>query len=77
MKTLHYTDSRPMTSMELVFMQPLKPETLLKRFQHYIESSDWDERIIHKQPLIDKICLVMLIVLSLTLFPLIVVALLK
>jgi hypothetical protein len=66
-----------MTSMECVFSQPLKPATLLRRFQHYIETSEWDERIIRKQPLMDKICLVMLIVLSLTLFPLIVAALLK
>jgi hypothetical protein len=66
-----------MTNWELVFIQPPKPATLLRRFQLYIETSDWDEQIIREGPLIDKICLVMLILLSLTIFPFIVAALLK
>jgi hypothetical protein len=77
MKTLTYTDARYATGRELVFLPSLRPAICLRRLRHYIETSDWDERMIRKGPVVDKICLVILIVSSITLFPLIVGALLK
>jgi hypothetical protein len=55
----------------------MKPATLIRRFQHYIETSDWDEQIIRKEPLFDNICLVAVILSSLAISPFIVAALLK
>ena len=77
MKTLTYTDSMYMTIRELVFIQSLKPATLLRRFQRYIETSDWDEQIIRKGPLFDKICLGTLILSGLAISPFIVAVLSK
>lgn len=77
MKILTYTDSRHMTNRETVFFRPMKPATLIRRFQHYIETSDWDEQIIRKEPLFDNICLVAVILSSLAISPFIVAALLK
>ncbi len=77
MEMLTYIDSRRMTSMELVFIQPLKLATLLRRFQRYIETSDWDEQIIRKGPLVDKICMGTLILSGLAISPFIVTVLLK
>jgi len=77
MKTLAYTDSRHMNIREEVFIRPLKPATLLRRFQLYIETSDWDEQIIRKQPLADNICLVVVILSGFALLPCIVAAFLK
>ena len=77
MKTLTYTDSRHMTNREKVFIQPLKPTTLLRRFQLYIETSDWDEQIIRKEPLFNKICLVAVILSGLAISPFLITALLK
>lgn len=56
MKTIFYADSRRMISRERVFIQPLKSESLRRRFKRYIETSDWDEQIVRKQPVIDVIC---------------------
>ena len=77
MKTMTYTDSRHMTSRELVFIRPLKPTTLLRRFQRYIETSDWDEQIIRKEPLFNKICMAAVILSGLAISPFIVASLLK
>ena len=77
MKTLTYTDSRHMANREKVFIRPLKPATLLRRFQLYIETSDWDEQIIRKEPLFNKICMVAVILSGLAISPFIVAALLK
>jgi hypothetical protein len=77
MKTLTYTDSRHMTNRDLVFIRPLKPATLLRRFQRYIETSDWDERIIRKEPLLNKICLVAVILSGIAISPFVVAALLQ
>jgi hypothetical protein len=77
MKTLIYTDSRHMTRRDLVFIRPLKPATLLRRFQRYIETSDWDERIIRKEPLFNKICLVAVILSGIAISPFVVAALLQ
>ena len=77
MKTLTYTDSRHMINREREFIQPLKPATLLRRFQHYIETSDWDEQIIHKEHLFNKICLAAVIVSGLAMSPFLIAALLK
>jgi hypothetical protein len=77
MKTLTYTDSRHMTSRERVFTRPRKSATLLRRFQRYIETSDWDERIIRKEPLFNRICLVAIILSGLAISPFIAAALLK
>jgi hypothetical protein len=56
MKTIFYADSRRMISRERVFIPSLKSESLRRRFKRYIETSDWDERIVRKQPVIDMIC---------------------
>ena len=77
MKTLTYTDSMYITVREFVFIQSLKPATLLRRFKCYIETSDWDEQIIRKGPMIDKICLGTLILSGLAISPFIVAVLLK
>ncbi len=77
MKTLTYTDSRHMTSSGRFFIRTLKPVTLLRRFQCYIETSDWDEQIIRKEYLFDRFCLVAVILSGFTMFPFIVAALLK
>jgi hypothetical protein len=77
MKTLTYTDSRHMNRRELVFIRSLKPATSLRRFQRYIETSDWDERIIRKEPLFNKICLVTVILSGIAISPFIFAALLK
>ena len=77
MKTMTCTDTRYMTRREIVFTRPLKPATLLRRFQRYIETSDWDEQIIRKEPLFNNICLVAVILSGLTMFPFIFTALLN
>jgi hypothetical protein len=77
MKTLTYTDSRYMARREIVFTRPLKTATLLRRFQRYIETSDWDEQIIRKEPLFNKICLLAVVLSGLAISPFIVTALLK
>jgi hypothetical protein len=77
MKTLTYTDSRHMIRRERVFTQPIKPVSLLRRFQRYIETSDWDAQIIRKEPLFNKICLVAVILSGLAVSPFIVAALLQ
>jgi hypothetical protein len=77
MKTMTYTDSRRMINQERIFIQPLKPATLLRRFQRYIETSDWDEQIIRKQPFIDKICLASVILSGLAISPFIIASFLK
>jgi hypothetical protein len=77
MKTLTYTDSRHMIRRERVFTQPIKPASLLRRFQRYIETSDWDERIICKQPITDKLCWGVVILSSLAISPFIISALLN
>jgi hypothetical protein len=77
MKTMTYTGSRRMTRREIVFSRPLKPATLLRRFQRYIETSDWDEQIIRKQPFIDKICLASVILSGLAISPFIIASFLK
>lgn len=77
MKTLTYTDSRHMIRRELVYIRPLKPATLLRRFQRYIETSDWDKQIIRKEPLFNKICMVAVILSGLAISPFVVAALLQ
>jgi hypothetical protein len=77
MKTLTYADSRHLTNREKVFIRPLKPAIILRRIQRYIETSDWDEQIIRKEPLFNKICLVAVILSGLAISPFIVAALLK
>jgi hypothetical protein len=77
MKTMTFADSRNMTSRENVFIRALKPAKLLRRFQRYIVTSDWDEQIIRKQPVFDKLCWGVVILSGLTISPFIVAALLK
>lgn len=77
MKTLTYTESRHITNRGKVFIRPLKSATLLRRFQRYIETSDWDEQIIRKEPPFNKICLVAVILSGLAISPFILAALLK
>jgi hypothetical protein len=77
MKTLTYTDAKHMTSREWGFIQPLKSATMRRRFQRYIETSDWDEQIIHKEQLLNKICLLGVILSGLAISPFLIAALLK
>ena len=77
MKTLTYTEARHMVSRERVSIQFLKPETLLRRFQRYIETSDWDEQIIQKEHLFNKICLIGVILSGLAISPFLAAVLLK
>jgi hypothetical protein len=77
MKTLTYTDSRQMIRRERVFIRPVKTASLLRSFQLYIETSDWDEQIIRKEPLFKRICLVAVTLSGLAISPFIVAALLK
>lgn len=77
MKTSTYTDSRHLIRRENVFIRLLKPAKLLRRFQRYIVTSDWDKQIIRQQPVIDMICWAVIIMSGLTMYPFIVAALLK
>ena len=77
MKTLTYADARHIISRERGFIQPLKSATPLRRFQRYIETSDWDEQIIYKEHLINKICLIEAILSGFAISPFLVAALLK
>ena len=77
MKTMTYTDSRRKIRREIVFIRPVKPAKLLRRFQRYIVASDWDEQIIRKQPVIDMICLAVVIMSGLAISPYIVASFLK
>lgn len=77
MKTFIYTDSRHIISRERDFIQLLKPATLLRRFQLYIETSDWDDMIIRKEYIINQICLVAIILSGLAISPFLISTLLK
>lgn len=77
MKTMTYTDARHLISRERVSIQFPKPANLLRRFQHYIETSDWDKQIIQKEHLFNKICLIGVILSGLAMSPFLVAALLK
>jgi len=77
MKTITYTDSRHLAGSDMVFIRPVKPATPLRRFQLYIETSDWDEQVIRSKRLFDSICLTAVILSALALFPFIVAAVLK
>jgi len=77
MKTMAYTDSRGMAGNDMVLVRPLKPATSLRRFQRYIETSDWDEQIIRMEPFLNKICLIAVILSGLILSPLLLAATLK
>jgi hypothetical protein len=77
MKTMTYTGSRRIINQERIFIQPLKPSTILRRFQRYIETSDWDEQISRKQPFIDNLCWGVVILSGLAISPFIVASFLK
>lgn len=77
MKTFIYTDLRHIISRERDFIQLLKPATLLRRFQLYIETSDWDEQIIRKEHLLNSICLFTVILSGLAISPFLISTLLK
>lgn len=77
MKTLTYTDARHIIDRNRDFIQPLKSATLIRNCQHYIETSNWDEQIIKKELLFNKICAIGVILSGLALSPLLIGALLK
>jgi len=77
MKTLTYTDARHIINREQDFIQVLKPANLLRSFQRYIETSDWDEQIISKEHLLNKICLIGVILSGLAISPFLFAVLLK
>lgn len=49
----------------------------LRRIRYYIEHSDWDERILAKEPWLDKICGGIVIAAMLYLVPLVVAVFLR
>ena len=77
MKALTYTESRHMAARELFSIHPLRPARLLRRFKRYIETSDWDERIIRMEPLFNAACMMAVILCGLILSPIILAAFLK
>jgi len=77
MKTMTYTDARHLITGDRDFVQPLKSASLLRRVQRYIETSDWDEQVIHKEDLFNKICLTGVILSGLAISPFLIAALLK
>ena len=77
MKTLTYTDTRHMLNGDRDFVQPLKSATLLRCFQRYIETSDWDEQIMSKEHLFNKMCLIGVILSGLAISPFLIAVLLK
>ena len=52
---LSTTSSRTIQQSKEVLCKILSERALISRFQHFIESTDWDEYLCHK--LIDKFCL--------------------
>lgn len=52
---LSTTSLRTAQHPEDMLCKILSERTLISRFQHFIESTDWDEYLCHK--LIDKFCL--------------------
>ncbi|MEI7637270.1 MAG: hypothetical protein WCJ37_08185 [Syntrophus sp. (in: bacteria)] len=77
MKTMTYTDAKHMTSRDRDFIKPLKSAKHLRRFQRYIESSDWDEQVINREHLFNKICLTVVILSGLAISPFLIAVLLK
>ncbi|MCK9391819.1 MAG: hypothetical protein M0Q01_09705 [Syntrophales bacterium] len=77
MKTMTYTDARHMINRDRDFIKPLKSASLIRCFQSYIETSDWDEQIIHKEHLFNKICLTGVILSGLAITPFLIATLLK
>lgn len=64
-----YTDLSRTINRKRIFILLLKRASLLRRFKRYIETSDWDEQIIRKEPVIDKICWVVVILSGLAISP--------
>jgi hypothetical protein len=78
MKVLANTDSKRITGREGPdFICPLRPTTPLQRFQHYIETSDWDEQIMREEFLFNAVCLAAVILSGLAISPLLIAVLLK
>ena len=50
---------------------------ILERVRHFIESTDWDERVISQERCINRICLVVVVLSTLYLFPVLLSSLLK
>ena len=77
MKTMTYTDARHLINRDRDFIKPLKSASLFRRFQRYIETSDWDEQIMSKEHLFNRICLTGVILSGLAISPFLIAALLK
>jgi len=77
MKTLTYTDYRHMPTRERVFVQPRKRATMLRRFQRYIETSDWDEQLIRKEHILNTVCLAAIVLSGLAMVPFLIATLWK
>jgi hypothetical protein len=77
MKTLTYTDAGHIIDRNSDFIQPVKSAAMLRRFQRYIETSDWDEQIIRKEKLFNKVCMIGVILSGLAIFPCLIATLLK
>jgi hypothetical protein len=58
---LTITSSKAIRQPRLVHYKITAQKSLLKRFQHFIESTDWEERYLCNH-WIDKICLVGIVV---------------
>jgi len=77
MKTLTYTDARHIIGRNRDFIEPLRSATLIRNIQRYIENSDWDEQIIKKEQLFNKICVIGVFLSGLAMSPFVIGALLK
>lgn len=76
MEPLFHTEPVPMTGGGgeplFVCLRVERPAPSLRRFQRFIETSDWDERIVCREPLFNKICLATVILSGMALLPLVV-----
>lgn len=72
-----YISARNITWKEAFSVRPLRPARLLRRFKRFIETSDWDARIVRWEPLYNKFCVAAVILSGLVLSPILVAAFLQ
>ena len=77
MKMLSFTESTHLTCREPLSIRSPRPTRLIHHFKRYIETSDWDLRIIRLKPLFDAFCIITVILSGLILSPIILNAFLK
>ena len=77
MKTLPYAKARPILDKHRYFVEPRRSATCLRCFQLYIETSNWDEKLLSKEHLLNKICLIPVILFGVAVSPFLIAILLK